>query len=235
MKHTLTRIVTVVTLCSLSSITYAAANGKGHGKKGHNHREAKANKIAENAAAKEEAILAKKDANAWKKDPEARDHRHDNLREYTNHTYKRIVRLLTIGALEESDGTKFKTRHAAIIKGAKAANQNGLDEAEKKSIRSQMNTLNDDINAAIIEPEQDNDRTPIVNRAQHRFEEQIAHGIKTGKLSTLEASSLRRKVAKLEGLEERLKAGKDLSSNERKRLMKEVVELQRDIKKAFRN
>ncbi len=98
-----------------------------------------------------------------------------------------------------------------------------------------MNTLNDNINAAIKEPEKDNARTPIVNRAQHRFEEQIERGIKSGRLSTLEASSLRRKVTKLEGYEERLKAGKELSSNERERLMKEVLELQRDINKALRD
>lgn len=234
MKHQLTTIITVIAFCSISLLSSAAAKGKGHGKKGPHHRKANADKVAENAAAKEEAILARQDAHAWEKDPAARDHRHENIREYTNHTYQRIVRLLTIGALEEADGTKFKAGHSNIVKAAKAANQDGLDTAEKKTIRSQLNTLNDDINAAIKEPEQGNDRTPIVNRAQHRFEEKIAFGIKSGRLSTLEASSLRRKVTKLEGLEKRLKAGKELSSNERERLMKEVVELDRDINKALR-
>lgn len=237
MKYTLTKntVIAIATICAISSSALAGPKGHGHGKKGHHHRKANAGKVAENAAAKEEAILDRKDAHAWKKDPEARDHRHDNLREYTTHTYKRIVKLLTLGAIEEADGTQFKTRHKTIVAQAKAANQNGLDDTEKKAIRSQLNTLNDDINAAITEAEQDDKRTPIVNRAQHRFEEKIAFGIKSGRLSTLEASSLRRKVAKLEGLEERLKAGNNLSTNERERLMKEVIELHRDLKQALRD
>ena len=77
-------------------------------------------------------------------------------------------------------------------------------------------------------------RTPLVNKSQHRFEELIAFGVRSGRLSTLEASSLRRKVKRLEDTEDRLKAG-NLSSNERERLMKEVMELERDLKKSLRD
>ena len=146
----------------------------------------------------------------------------------------RVVRLLTMGALEEADGDKFKDRHTTIVTAAKAANADGLDEAEKKTIRDQLNTLNDDINAAIKEPEQGDKRTPVVNRSQHRFEEKIEFGERSGRLSTLEASSLRRKLKRLEDTEDRLKTGQ-LSSNERERLMEEVIELRRDLMKELRD
>ncbi len=231
MKQSIITITSVIVLCSIATLASAAPRGA----KGKRHRKESADKAAERIANKEEAILERKDAHAWQKDPDAKDHRHKNLRIYTNHTYKRIVRLLALGALKVDDGTEFKSRHAAIVKDAKAADENGLDAAEKKAIRAGLNTLNDDINAAIVEPEEGNARTPLVNRAQHRFEQRIAFGVKTGRLSTLEASSLRRKVAKLESYEEKLKAGDDLSSSQRERLMKEVVELRRDLNKALRD
>ena len=139
-----------------------------------------------------------------------------------------------MGALEEADGDKFKDRHTTIVTAAKAANADGLDEAEKKTIRDQLNTLNDDTNAAIKEPEQGDKRTPVVNRSQHRFEEKIEFGERSGRLSTLEASSLRRKLKRLEDTEDRLKTGQ-LSSNERERLMEEVIELRRDLMKELRD
>jgi len=232
MKKNLTKTTIVITIFCVVSSSLSIAAPRGNGP---NPRKGGAARIAEKAANKEEALLFKKDIHAWKKDPEARDQRHENLREYTVYTYKRIVRLLTIGAIEEADGTTFKNRHSAIITEAKAANNDGLNAAEKLAIRKKLNTLNDDINAAITEAEKGSARTPIVNRAQHIFEERIALGVKSGRLSTLEASSLRRKVTKLEAMEERLKGGKELSSNERERLMKEVLELRRDLLKALRS
>jgi hypothetical protein len=234
MKHLHTTLTIITALCATSSLTIAAPKGALPGKKGHHHRAHNAGNVAEKAAVKEEALLDKIDTHAWKKDPEARDHRSSDLREYTNHTYKRIVRLLTLGAIEEPDGKKFKDRHTAIVAAAKEANKDGLDENEQKTIRAQLNTLNDDVNAAIKEPEKGDDRTPIVNRAQHRFEELIEFGVRSGRLSTLEASSLRRKVAKLEDTEKRLKAG-ELSSKDRERLMEEAVELKRDLMKELRD
>ncbi|MFK7910143.1 MAG: hypothetical protein AB8F34_06020 [Akkermansiaceae bacterium] len=235
MKKTLTHLTTIIALCATPTLVAAGPKGHGNGKKGHNHRKANVTeRIADNAAAREEALLDKIDTHAWKKDPEARDHRSSNLRDYTNYSFRRIVRLLTMGALEEADGRKLKNSHTAIVTAAKAANKDGLDDTEKSEIRTKLNTLNDEINASIKEPEQDDKRTPIVNRAQHRFEELIEFGVRSGRLSTLEASSLRRKVKRLEATENRLKAG-DLSSNERERLMKEVVELNRDIKKELRD
>ncbi len=230
MKMKTSSIITIVALCSISSLTYA-----GPKKKFLKHRKANiVERKAGNAAIREEAILDRIDTHKWKKDPEARDHRSSNLREYTNHTYKRVVRLLTIGAIEEADGKSLKTRHTSIVNTAKSNNKDGLDETEKQSIRAQLDTLNDEINAAIMTPEKGDERTPIVNHAQHRFEELIEFGIRSKRLSTLEASSLRRKVSRLESTEDRLKAG-NLSSNERERLMKEVAELNRDLKQELRD
>ena len=231
MKQLLTTTTILTALILTNSISIAGPRAAG--KSGVKPRKGGVERVAERATAKEEEILSLIDDHAWKKDPEARDHRSENLREYSNHTYKRIVRLLTLGAIEEQDGTTFKNRHEAIVKKAKDANADGLDAAEKIAIRNQLNALNDEINAAITKKETGSTRTPLVNLAQHRFEERIQYGIKSGRLSTLEASSLRRKVAKLEKLEERLKGGKELSANERKRLMTEVLELRRDITKAL--
>jgi len=231
MKQLLTTTTILTALILTNSISIAGPRAAG--KSGVKPRKGGVERVAERATAKEEEILSLIDDHAWKKDPEARDHRSENLREYSNHTYKRIVRLLTLGAIEEQDGTTFKNRHESIVKKAKDANADGLDAAEKIAIRNQLNALNDEINAAITKKETGSTRTPLVNLAQHRFEERIQYGIKSGRLSTLEASSLRRKVAKLEKLEERLKGGKELSANERKRLMTEVLELRRDITKAL--
>lgn len=241
MKHTSVILTIVAAFCLSSHVSIAAPKdkGKSHGKKGHHHkgkhhRHNNLDRKAENAAVREEAILDRKDTHAWKKDPEAQDHRPEDLRKYTNHTYKRIVRLLTLGALEEADGNAFKKRHTVIVTAAKKANKDGLDAGEKSTIRNQLNTLNDDVNAALKEAEKDDKRTPVVNKAQHRFVELIEFGVCSGRLSTLEASSLRRKVKRLEDTENRLKAG-NLTSNERERLMKEVIELNRDLKKELRD
>ncbi len=233
MKLTLTN-TTVIFAFLITTLT-STAGPRGAIKKGLNPHKANPAELARRAATKEEEILYKIDSKAWQKDPEARDYRSENLREYTTHTYKRIVKLLILGAIEEADGNSFKTQHNNIVTTAKAANTDGLDATERQSIRTQLNTLNTEINSAITKAEQGTDRTPLVNRAQHRFEERIKFGIKSGRLSTLEASSLRRKVIKLEKLEERLKAGKDLSSTERERLMEEVLELHRDLTKALRS
>ena len=233
MKTLTITLTSIIAIGAANTDALAGPKGHKHGKKGHHHRKGNIDKKAENAALREEAILDRKDNHTWKKDPTTRDHRSDNLREYTNHTYKRIVKLLTMGALKETDGNTFKKRHTDIVTAAKEANQDNLSADEKQTIRRQLDVLNNDINAAIKAPEKDDNRTPIVNHAQHRFEELIAFGIRSGRLSTLEASSLRRKVKKLEDTEKRLKTGK-LSSNERERLMKEVIELNRDLKKALR-
>ena len=233
------KLTTTLTIIALTSCAMAAPNGnsKGHnkGKNGHRNHKNKQENAAKNAAMHEEAILDRVDTHQWKKDPTARDHRPDNIRDYATHTHKRIVKLLTLGALEEADGTTFKTRQTAIITDAKKANENGINEAEKKSIRKSLDSLNDDINKSLQEAEKGDTRTPIVNRAQHQLEEKIEFGVRSGRLSTLEASSLRRKVAKLEKLEERLKKDDNLKTSERERLMEEVIEIKRDLHKDMRD
>jgi len=233
------KLITTLTIIALTSCAIAApkGNNKGNhtGKNGHRHDKNKRENAAKTAAMHEEAILDRTDTHLWKKDPTACDHRPDNIREYANHTQQRIVKLLTLGALEETDGTTFKTRQTAIIEEAKKANEDGINEAEKKSIRKSLNSLNDDINKSLQEAEKGDTRTPIVNRAQHKLEEQIEFGVRSGRLSTLEASSLKRKVAKLEKLEERLKKGESLSTSKRERLMEEVIEIKRDLHKDMRD
>ena len=233
------KLITTLTLIAFATCTIAAprGNGKGNhkGKNGHRHGKHNQENVAERAAIKEEARLDHVDTHKWKKDPTARDHRPDNIRDYATHTQQRIVKLLTLGALEEADGTTFKTRQTAIVTDAKKASADGLNEAEKKNIRASLNGLNDDINKSIQDAEQGDARTPMVNRSQHKIEEQIEFGIRSGRLSTLEASSLKRKVAKLEKLEERLKKGDSLSTSERERLMEEVIEIKRDLHKDMRD
>lgn len=233
MKKTL---ITITTFIALGAIALAGGKGNKSHKKQHKYRKGDhIEKKAVKASIREEALLDKIDTHSWKKDPGTRDHRSENIREYTHHTYQRIVKLGTWGALEEEDQRSFKTSHAQIVTFAKKANDDGLSEDEVKSIRKQLDTLNNSVNDSIKEPEAGDNRSPLVNKAQHQFDEKIEYGIRSGRLSTLEASSLRRKVSKLEKLEDRLKTGNGLSSSDRERLMKEAHEVQRELSKELRD
>ncbi|MGJ8676005.1 MAG: hypothetical protein ACSHX0_00665 [Akkermansiaceae bacterium] len=229
MKQIFTTSITTLVLCSF---TLAAPFSGTKGKTGRTI--GKSDNIAERIALIEDSINDQKDSHTWQKDENTRDYRPDNIQLYTNHTYRRIVHLLKIGALEESDGTVLKAKHADIIVLGKAANEDGISESEEAEIRRHLNDLNDQINASIIDQEEGTDRTPLVNKAQHRFEEMIEAGVKNDRLSTLEASSLRRKLAKLETKEASLKAG-ELSTSEHERLIKEVMEIRKDLMKALTN
>jgi len=191
--------------------------------------------IGENAAMREEQLLDHLDTHKWKKDPEATDVRPTGLTEYHNRTYQRIVVLLRHGALSEGNGKLFKETHTRITEHGRALNSDGeLTDAEKAELRAQLDGLNDDINAALKTAEEASERTPLLNQAQHRFQEQIEFGVRSGRLSTGEANRLSRMVEKLERLEEREKAG-GLSTRDREKLFEEAAELAREIHKELKD
>ncbi|MDX1681211.1 MAG: hypothetical protein R3242_10825 [Akkermansiaceae bacterium] len=221
------KTITLLTIAALAIPVLPALGQPGH-RKAHRHGLHKAN-IGKNAAMREEQLLDHVDTHKWKKDPEAMDRRSTVLSEYHNHTLRRIVALLRHGALGEEKGKEFKEIHTVITERGKELNADGkLSETEKQELRGRLNELNDDITASIQDAEQGDQRTPLFNQTQHRFEEQIEFGVRSGRLSKGEASSLTRKVEKLKRLEDREKAG-GLSSREREKMFEEAAELARDI------
>ena len=231
MKNTII-ISALGTLLIIGTSSAGPINGKGKSKAA--KKEAKQEKNADRLADREELILDKIDSKLLLKDPECGDHRHADINHYTNHTAKRIIKLAVRGALTEDQAKAFDDRHEAIVATAKATKEQ-TGKIDTATLRTSLNTLNDDINAAIIAAEEGDKRTPILNLAQHRFEEKIEFGEKTGRLSKGEASSLRRKVDSLKKLEARTKDGKELSEREREKLMKEALEVRREIEKELRD
>ncbi len=204
--------------------------GKGKGRGPIHHGNGK-EKVAENAAMREEQVLDHLDTHKWKKDPEATDKRPTGLAEYHNRTLKRIVALLRHGAITEENGTLFKTEHTKITLHGKELKADGeMTEEEATTLRRELHALNDSINDSLLAAEEGANRTPLLNQTQHRFEEQIEFGIRSGRLSTGEANRLKRKVESLKRLEEREKAG-GLSTKDREKLFEEAAEISRDIRK----
>ena len=70
--------------------------------------------------------------------------------------------------------------------------------------------------------------------AQHRFEERIEFGVRSGRLSKGEAAKLTRMVESLKRMEDREKAG-GLSTREREDLFEEVAELNRELNKDLKD
>ncbi len=187
----------------------------------------------EKSAAAEERMLDHKDDHGLF--PQAgKDIRPKGINEYNQHTYKRITALLKAGKITEGQGTVFKNQQTIITKELTAAKQDGTITADElKSLRSQLDKLNDNITTVAGTGEEGSERTPLLNRQQHRLEESIQSGEKSGRLSTLEASSLRRKLAKLNSLEDKLKTDKEITQKEREKLFEEANELRREFKKAL--
>lgn len=191
--------------------------------------------IGKHAAMREEQLLDQIDTHKWKKDPEATDKRPSGLTEYHTRTLRRIVALLRHGALSEEKGKFFKEEHTSITLQGKEFNKDGeLSAEERETLRGRLDKLNDDINAAIEEAEKGDERTPLFNQTQHRFEEKIEFGVRSGRLSKGEAATLTRKVESLKRLEEREKSG-GLSSREREKLFEQAAEVERDINKALKD
>lgn len=220
--------ITALTLCSL--LLMIQAQGRPPGPK---FRPGNGERGAERAAMEEEQLLDHLDTHKWKKDPEATDQRPQELGAYHNRTYKRIVRLLKLGAITEENGKLFKEKHTAITQAHQSQDSSSELTAEQKAEwRAKLDTLNDAINSALQAAEEGANRTPMLNRAQHRFEEKIEFGERSGRLSKGEVSRLNRMVDKLKRLEEREKAS-GLSTSDREKLFKEAGEIARDINKAL--
>lgn len=191
----------------------------------------KLDRKGERAAIIEERILDKKDDH--KAMPEAgKDERAENLAIYHNYTFHRIKVLLTAGKITEEQGSEFKATHTSITQSVTIARADkNISKDEDAAIRGALDKLNDSINAVVVAAEEGAERTPLLNSMQHRMEEAIESGVKSGRISTLKASSLRRKLARVSDLEERLKKDKEITAKEREKLFEEMNEVRRDLKK----
>jgi hypothetical protein len=188
---------------------------------------------AARAAMHEELLLDHLDTHKWKKDPYATDQRPEDLGRYHNRTFQRIVKLLKHGAITEENGKIFKEKHTDITQFAQGARAAGNFTPEMQAeCRDMLDTLNDEINATLKAAEEGANRTPILNRMQHRFEEKIEFGLRSGRLSDGDASRLTRMVEKLKRLEERAKE-RGLSTRNREKLFAEAREISREIEKAL--
>ncbi len=225
---------TIATLCSLLLLIQVDARPPGgRPPGGPGIRPVPTERGAERAAMHEEMLLDHLDTHKWKKDPEATDVRPEDLGHYHNRTFQRIVKLLTHGAITEENGKSFKEKHTAITQFAQAARAAGNFTPEMQAeTRGKLDALNDEINAALIAAEEGANRTPILNRMQHRFEEKIEFGVRSGRLSNGEAGRLTRMVEKLKRLEERAKDG-GLSTRDREKLFAEAGEIARELHQAL--
>lgn len=151
---------------------------------------------------------------------------------YHKRTIERISALLRAGKITEEHGTEFKlayTEITTLIKEAKETDK--LTSGRQAALRDDLDELNDAISAVVMEGDEDSKRTPILNKRQNRYEEMIEFGERSGRLSTGEASGLRRDVERLAKLEERLKNGAELSTREREKLHEEMLEVQKELRK----
>ncbi len=212
-------------LITASVIAFSAQAASAQGRKHHKK------KSAERSAAREEFILDKKDTHGSQNEP-GKDARPEDLGAYHKHTYSRIVSLAKAGSLTNDQATEFKLTHTEITNQIKTAKESDtLTAGKKTSIRKDLNDLNDTINTSVKAPDAGDKRTPVVNKAQHKYEEVIQFGERSGRLSKGEASRLRRKVDSLEKLEARYKAGSSLSTREREKIHEEMIEIRRDLHK----
>ena len=225
------KILPVLLLIALSLPAYSQPGKKNRpGRPGISKADA-----GKQAALREEQMLDRADTHQWKKDPEALDKRPTGLNEYHTRTLRRIVVLLRHGALSEEKGKFYKECHTEITLQGKQFKADGeLTEREREILRGRLNELNDKINDAIEEPETGSERTPLLNMAQHRFEERIEFGVRSGRLSKGEASKLTRMVESLKRMEDREKAG-GLSTREREKLFEEVAELNRELNRELKD
>ena len=228
MKYT-----TLLSVFLISSFTLESAFAK---KPAVLRKDNKQQRRAENATIREELKLDHQDqhqlGNAQLKDVRAK-----NLATYHKHTLSRINHLLRTGAITEEQGSTFKDSHALITSNLKIAKADSgtLSADDKAAARQSLDTLNDTINSAITTAETGDKRTPLFNAKQNKLEQLIEAGQRNGRLSTGEASRLRRKLDSLNRLEDRIKNGEKLSEREREKLHKEAAELRREIYKELKD
>ncbi|MFK7850981.1 MAG: hypothetical protein AB8D78_08390 [Akkermansiaceae bacterium] len=189
-------------------------------------------KRAERIAMEEEALLDRRDTHSLKalaRDPEASDKRPESVIAYHRHTFKRIVRLSMLGSLSKVEADTFKEKHTEITVAANATD-GSLTSDQKADIRDSLNDINDAINITLSAADKGNQRTPFVNRALHRFEERVEFGERSGRLSTGEASSIRRAIDRLANDVERAKS-KSITLKVREKLIEDALEIERKINK----
>lgn len=229
MKNTNIIKSSLLTIIGLSLIT-GSVMAKKPGKHRH-HR----NHDGENGAIREERILDQKDTHGAQTE-EGKDRRPSNTSTYHEYTYKRIKALLKSGKITEAEGTEYKALHTAVTESIAEAKKDGtLTKEEINSIRKALDDINDTLTAIAGNGEVEEERTPLLNRRQHQFEEAIEAGLKSGRLSTLEANGLKRKLARLTSLEDRLKRDKEITKSEREKLFKEIAEIGREMMKDLRD
>ncbi len=222
-----TTITTVIGLTLITGTAMARKPGK--------HRHLNKDKNGENAAIQEELLLDKKDTHGAHVE-EGKDRRSSDISTYHTQTFSRIKALLKSGKITEGEGTEYKISHEAITKLLADAKQDGAMTGEEiKSIRKELDDVNDTLTIIAGDGEVDQERTPLLNKSQHRIEELVEYGLRSGRLSTLKANGIKRDLARLVSLEERAKNDKDVTTREREKLFKEIGEIRREIHKALKN
>lgn len=188
-----------------------------------------------NGAIIEEHIIDQKDTHGADVE-EGKDRRSSNISTYHTQTFTRIKALLKSGKITEAEGTEYKTIHTEITESLSAAKKDGaLTSDEIKSIRKELDGVNDTLTLIAGNGELDEERTPLLNRIQHRIEEFVESGLKSGRLSTLEANGIKRDLARLVSLEDRLKSDKEITTKEREKLFTEAGEIRREIYRKLRD
>jgi len=226
--------ITIIKSSLLTIIGLSLITGSAMARKPGKHRHHKKHD-GENGAIKEERIINKKDTHGAQKE-EGKDRRPSNIQTYHKHTFTRIKALLKSGKITEAEGTEYKIIHTAITESLANAKKDGtLTQEEIKSLRNELDKVNDTLTAVAGNGEEAEERTPLLNKRQHQIEEAVEAGIKSGRLSTLEANGIKRKLKRLADLEARLKKDKEISKREREKLFKEIGEIKRDIKKELRD
>lgn len=133
-----------------------------------------------------------------------------------------LVTLMTLSSIADARPRWKKARHQA----------NKIEnKAEKRAAKEEAAVAKKDFAEEKI---QGDDATPLLNKKQKKLEKRIAAGVKSGKLSTGEASRLRRKLNSLARYEATLKSG-ELSTNDRERLHKKSLEITRAINKELKD
>jgi hypothetical protein len=214
-------------LIAISVITVVSINSS-FGQARKHHREEREGKAE---AAREEFQLDRRDTHGGQGEP-GKDIRPEELSKYHLATFNRITALLKAGKITEAQGTEFKLAHTEVTNLIKEAKESdSLTNGRVASIRKELDAINDGINAVVTKGDEGDDRTPILNRKQHTFEELIEFGERSGRLSSGEASTLRRSLERLIRSEERIKSGSDLSTKEREKLHEEAAEIRHELRK----
>lgn len=229
--------ITIIKSSLLTAIGLSLIAGSAMAKKPGKHRHHRHDKKndGQNGATIEERILDRKDAHGAQTE-EGKDRRPTNISTYHNYSFSRIKALLMSGKITEAQGTEYKTLHETITKSLIEAKKDAtLTQREIKNLRGDLDLLNDVMSLVAGKGEEDKERTPLLNNIQHRIEESIEAALKSGRLSTLKANGLKRKLKRLASLEDRLKKDKEITTKEREKLFDEVGEIRREINKELRD